>query len=131
MNQYLRQLPVALFGLVSVHWWPWAVYELQQLINLLAGSPGRPAQEYAWLAVLGAPFVVGLASGAIIYLLNPSRPVRSLIVFWVFLLVGFVIFAFSIGTVLALYLPFLPGTWAFALGSVIAPLSLRSNESKN
>ena len=94
MNQYLRQLPVALFGLVAVHWWPWAVYELQQLINLLAGSPGKPAQDYAWLAVLGAPFVVGLASGVIIYLLRARRPVRSLIVFWVFLIVGFVIFCF-------------------------------------
>lgn len=117
-SRVIRFAAVAALGLLTPVWWTWAASTLTYEFFVVAGSPERPSQVTAWSSLLLPCLLLGLATGLAVSYRAP-RPLSWWSIFAI---------AWLAGTALLGSLSVLedvaasPGTWVFALGTLILPM---------
>ena len=125
-HTYTRISAIVILGLIAPLWWTWAVSYLIYGFFLLGGASEHPSTIFAWTSILLPSISLGLAVGAIIFLLGPRFLLKGWALFWVALLVGSFAFGQAVGNPAAVAELFTSvGTLAFMVGSLVVPLFMR------
>jgi hypothetical protein len=94
-----KLLILALFGLFAPLWWTMIVSKLIYWFYVIGGMPERPSLLFAWSNLTLPSIFLGLVTGLFILLLSKPEPILGWVVFFVFLVLDLLAYAFYFNSV--------------------------------